>query len=144
MSIRGRSKYPAIPGYPGYIEFAEAWGIHINTVRAHMHQGYCAWPRVIKTGKTRHRLYNTWENMLQRCYNPNHPQYRYWGGRGIEVCNSWRLSFEQFVLDMGPKPGPSYSLDRADNAMGYNPENCRWATKTEQVRNRRPYGKSAK
>lgn len=140
MSVKGRSKYPDIPGYSDYHAFASQFDLHINTVRAHMSRGICAWPRVRKTGKTRHTLYTTWENMLQRCYNPNHPQFKYWGGRGIEVCVEWRHSFDAFVSALPDKPSPAHSLDRIDNDKGYYPENVRWATKAEQVANRRPYG----
>ena len=132
------SKY-VIPGYDRLLTFAVKYDLHISTVRAHMSRGYCAWPRVRKTNKTKHPLYSTWENMIARCYNPNHPQFHYWGGRGIKVCDTWRYSFDQFYLDMGDKPNPTYSIDRVDNNKNYDKDNCRWASKSEQVQNRRKF-----
>lgn len=79
---------------------------------------------------------NTWSNMIGRCTNQNRPDYAYYGGRGITVCERWRESFGAFLSDMGVKP-PGTSLDRIDNAKGYGPDNCRWATRHEQMQNTR-------
>jgi hypothetical protein len=81
-------------------------------------------------------MYETWATMKARCHNKNHKRYPLYGGRGISVCDRW-LDFENFVSDMGQKPSEKHSLDRIDNDKGYCPENCRWASQTEQVRNRR-------
>ncbi len=86
-----------------------------------------------------HPLYHTWNNMKARCYDKNSTNYNNWGGRGIKVCKKWKYDFEQFVLDMGDKPSSEYSLDRIDNNKNYKPSNCRWATRTEQNRNKRTY-----
>jgi hypothetical protein len=74
--------------------------------------------------------------MLQRCRNPNNRDYRNYGARGIAVCERW-LSFENFYADMGDPP-PGMSIDRVNNDLGYSAKNCRWATTSEQNRNRRP------
>jgi len=79
--------------------------------------------------------YSAWYNMVQRCHNPHHPAFVWYGARGIEVCERWRDDFSQFLSDMRPRP-PGHSLDRIDNDAGYTPENCRWATRSVQQRNR--------
>lgn len=81
--------------------------------------------------------YAAWGRMIQRCETPQNASYSYYGGRGITVCARWRESFGAFLEDMGPRPSPKHSLDRIDNARGYEPSNCRWATRLEQNRNTR-------
>jgi hypothetical protein len=76
-----------------------------------------------------------WCGIKKRCYEPRSTVFRYYGGRGIKVCDRWRESFAAFLEDMGPRPSPDHSIDRVDPNGDYRPENCRWATTIEQRRN---------
>lgn len=82
------------------------------------------------------RTYMIWKAMIQRCHNPNSSAYRYYGARGITVCDRWRNSFTDFLSDMGEKP-EAMSLDRADNDGPYSHDNCRWVSTQMQARNKR-------
>jgi hypothetical protein len=83
------------------------------------------------------REYNSWAAMIARCTDENHPGWKYYGPRGITVCERWR-DFENFLADMGHRPAKT-SIDRIDNDKGYEPLNCRWATPIQQRRNQRRY-----
>jgi|TARA_R110000868_G_scaffold177173_1_gene415468 hypothetical protein len=73
--------------------------------------------------------------MLNRCYYEKHREFKYWGGRGITVCNDWRKSFMNFYQSMGEAPSWA-SIDRIDNDGNYEARNCRWATNKEQAQNK--------
>jgi len=78
--------------------------------------------------------YWAWSSMKKRCYNSNNSNYCHYGGRGIVVCDKWRNSFMAFIEDMGLKPFPKAQIDRIDNDGNYEPDNCMWATSTENNR----------
>lgn len=90
----------------------------------------------ITHGMTNSREYSGWKLMLSRCYNKKDISYANYGGRGIKVCEKWRLSFKDFFADTGIKP-KNYTLERINNDGDYEPDNWKWATPKTQNRNRR-------
>jgi hypothetical protein len=79
--------------------------------------------------------YDAWKAMRSRCYNPRNASWKYYGAKGITVCERWRTSFAAFFEDLGPAPSPSHSIERDKNHLGYEPGNVRWATPSEQAHN---------
>jgi hypothetical protein len=91
-------------------------------------------------GQSKTPLYRTWANMRRRCKDPNVDAYKWYGGRGISVCQEWEenfLVFKEWADSTGYEHG--FELDRENSDGNYEPSNCRWATKTENLKNRRAY-----
>jgi hypothetical protein len=92
----------------------------------------------VTTVNSRHPLYSVWANMHRRCCNPKDPSFKNYGARGIVVCDRWS-SLDAFISDMGERPDNDHTLDRTNNDLGYSPDNCRWASRSEQCFNRRTF-----
>jgi len=89
-------------------------------------------------GLSKHRLYVIYKNVIERCTNPSTDSYKYYGGRGITICDYWLEGFMNFYNDMLPIYNESLELDRIDGDKGYYKENCRWITHQQNLHNTRP------
>lgn len=126
------------------------WLFKCDCGKEHTQFGYVVWhgnnkscgclrkdtPAHLIHGGTGTPEYRAWASMRGRCLCPTNRAYALYGGRGIKICARWR-SFDNFLADMGPRPTAKHSIDRVNTNGNYSPSNCRWATKSEQVRNRR-------
>jgi hypothetical protein len=93
-----------------------------------------------KHGLRNHPNYQRWKHMKFRCYNSNHPAYKYYGARGIIVCDEWinnYVVYHNYIMSLENAMSPKLSIDRIDNDGNYKPGNLRWATASEQLKNRR-------
>lgn len=108
-----------------------------NLMRKHTQSCGCLFTEYVQTKRTTHGLsklreHAAWQAMIGRCYNPNHPSYAYFGELGIEVCERWRFSFQNFYNDVGPRPSSvggkksRYELRRPDATQNFEPGNCTW------------------
>jgi hypothetical protein len=88
-----------------------------------------------QTGRSKHQLYNRWYSMIGRCKYPSHTSYKWYGARGVKVCDRW-LVFENWLSDMGPIPFPEATIERKDGGKNYSPDNCCWASQSEQAQNK--------
>lgn len=88
-------------------------------------------------GLANHYIYTVWLGIKQRCCNPNSQCFKDYGGRGITLCDRWKSSVVDFYADMGDRPTPAHTIERIENSKGYEPGNCKWATRAEQNENTR-------
>jgi hypothetical protein len=93
-------------------------------------------------GSVKHALRNVYQSMIDRCFDETRNNYKYYGAKGIRVCDRWFV-FKNFIDDMGKRP-KGYTLDRIDNNGNYCPENCRWVSKNEQRINRKRFKNSSR
>lgn len=146
LKVIGRNPVNTKSNHPRWDCVCEC-GNNVTMASGHLLDGTSkscgCWTKVvISLANSTHRAssspaYITWAQVKQRCLNPKHDAYHNYGGRGITVCERWRSSFENFLLDMGPRPSLQHSIDRADNDGNYEPGNCHWATSEEQNNNKR-------
>lgn len=119
-----------------------------NCENKHLAKGYCQkhYAKFRKYGDPLHTKlhgmsnsseYKIWRGIIDRCCNMKLHYFKKYGGRGITVCDEWKNSFLAFYRDMGSRPSKNHSIDRIDNEKGYLKENCRWADRTTQARNKR-------
>jgi len=117
-------------------EFAAHHRLLPSTIYKHLELGRCKWPREPKNRSESSKGYmkSIWHTMKSNCYTSTSSSYKYYGARGIKVCDRWFQSFEDFYRDMGPKPGPKYRMVRIDTSKDYTPKNCKWVPKGNKVK----------
>lgn len=115
-----------------------------NLIRGNTRSCGCLRIKISRERTTTHNAYHSpeykvWSRMIDRCCNKNNKSFSNYGGRGIIVCEQWLgiNGFSNFINNMGNRPTSKHSIERIDNNKNYEPNNCHWATKTEQNRNKR-------
>ena len=108
------------------VEIARSNAIRRNFIHGH------------NTIKEKSPTWHSWNSMLKRCRLESHNSYPNYGGRGITICGPWQADFRNFLADMGERPAGT-TIDRINNNGNYEPSNCKWSTRSEQQRNKRPF-----
>ena len=143
-TVNGKFILKAVPDNGGSLltyrcSCGEVSTTHSSNIKTQRGCRFCWSTRRVKHGygSNRSKEYNAWNAIIQRCTNPNKPEYKHYGRRGIGIDPKWRHNFKQFLADVGLAPSASVEIDRIDNDLGYVPGNVRWTTRRVQTRNTR-------